>query len=128
MRLETPTDGRVHFEGADMAHASKSELFRLRRDVQAIFQDPYSSLNPRMTVGEIVREPLLVHRIGTKTQQVEKVRALLETVWSPAICSTVIRTFSLLKRQRTYRACVAPSSSSSPIASSALDVSVASAS
>jgi len=80
MRLETPTDGRVHFEGADMAHASKSELFRLRRDVQAIFQDPYSSLNPRMTVGEIVREPLLVHRIGTKALQVEKVRALLETV------------------------------------------------
>ena len=58
----------------------KSELFRLRRDVQAIFQDPYSSLNPRMTVGEIVREPLLVHRIGTKAEQVEKVRALLETV------------------------------------------------
>ena len=80
MRLETPTDGRVFFEGADMAHASKSELFRLRRDVQAIFQDPYSSLNPRMTVGEIVREPLLVHRIGTKAEQVEKVRALLETV------------------------------------------------
>jgi oligopeptide/dipeptide ABC transporter ATP-binding protein len=80
MRLENPTDGRVFFEGADMAHASKSELFRLRRDVQAIFQDPYSSLNPRMTVGEIVREPLLVHRIGTKAEQVEKVRALLETV------------------------------------------------
>jgi len=80
MRLETPTDGRVFFEGADMAHAGKAELFRLRRDVQAIFQDPYSSLNPRMTVGEIVREPLLVHRIGTKAEQVEKVRALLETV------------------------------------------------
>ena len=63
-----------------MAHASKRELFRLRRDMQAIFQDPYSSLNPRMTVGEIVREPLLVHRIGTKAEQVEKVRALLETV------------------------------------------------
>ncbi len=80
MRLETPTGGRVFFEGADMANAGKAELFRLRRDVQAIFQDPYSSLNPRMTVGEIVREPLLVHRIGTKSAQVEKVRALLETV------------------------------------------------
>ena len=80
MRLETPTDGRVLFEGADMAEAGKTELFRLRRDVQAIFQDPYSSLNPRMTVGEIVREPLLVHKIGTKAEQVEKVRALLETV------------------------------------------------
>ncbi len=80
MRLEDPTEGRVFFEGADMAHASKSELFRLRRDMQAIFQDPYSSLNPRMTVGEIVREPLLVHSIGTKAEQVEKVRALFETV------------------------------------------------
>ena len=45
-----------------------------------VFQDPYSSLNPRMTVGEIVREPLLVHRIGTKAEQIEQVRALLETV------------------------------------------------
>jgi oligopeptide/dipeptide ABC transporter ATP-binding protein len=80
MRLEEPTAGRVFFEGKDIAHASKSELFRLRRDLQAIFQDPYSSLNPRMTVGEIVREPLLVHGIGTKPEQVEKVRALLETV------------------------------------------------
>ncbi len=80
MRLEEPTEGRVFFEGNDLARASKPELFRLRRDIQAIFQDPYSSLNPRMTVGEIVREPLLVHRIGTKPEQVEKVRALLETV------------------------------------------------
>jgi oligopeptide/dipeptide ABC transporter ATP-binding protein len=80
MRLEEPTDGRVFFEGKDMAHASKAELFRLRRDMQAIFQDPYSSLNPRMTVGEIVREPLLVHRIGTKAEQLDKVRGLLQTV------------------------------------------------
>jgi oligopeptide/dipeptide ABC transporter ATP-binding protein len=80
MRLEEPTAGRVLFEGADIAHASKSELFRLRRDMQAIFQDPYSSLNPRMTVGEIVREPLLVHKIGTRAEQVEKVRALFQTV------------------------------------------------
>ena len=48
-----------------------------------IFQDPYSSLNPRMTVGEIVREPLLVHRVGTKAEQVEKVRELLEVVGLP---------------------------------------------
>jgi len=80
LRLEEPTAGRVLFEGMDIAHASQSELFRLRRDMQVIFQDPYSSLNPRMTIGEIVREPLLVHRIGTKPEQIEKVRALLETV------------------------------------------------
>ena len=80
LRLEDPTEGRVLFQGRDIATASKSELFQLRRDMQVIFQDPYSSLNPRMTVGEIVREPLLVHAMGTKAEQIEKVRALLETV------------------------------------------------
>ena len=80
MRLEEPTSGRVLFEGKDVAYASKTELFQIRRDIQAIFQDPYSSLNPRMTVGEIVRESLEVHGMGTKAEQIEKVRALLETV------------------------------------------------
>ena len=80
LRLEDPTAGRILFDGTDLAHASGPELFRLRRELQIIFQDPYSSLNPRMTVGEIVREPLLVHRIGTRAEQVEKVRGLLETV------------------------------------------------
>ena len=80
MRLEEPTGGRVSFEGRDLAHASRQDLFGLRRDIQMVFQDPYSSLNPRMTVGEIVREPLVVHRIGTRAQQLERVRSLLETV------------------------------------------------
>jgi len=80
MRIEEPTAGQVLFEGADMAQASRDELFRLRREMQMIFQDPYSSLNPRMTVGEIVREPLAVHKVGTKAEQVRKVRDLLETV------------------------------------------------
>ena len=79
-RLEDPSAGRVLFEGRDIASASKPELFRLRRDMQIIFQDPYSSLNPRMTVGEIVREPLLVHRIGSKAEQIAQVQALFETV------------------------------------------------
>ena len=80
IRLEDPTEGRVLFEGKDLAHAKGDELFRLRRDIQIIFQDPYSSLNPRMTVGEIVREPLLVHGLGTKAEQIDKVRSLLQTV------------------------------------------------
>ena len=80
MRLEAPTGGQVRFEGKDLARASRSDLFRLRREIQMIFQDPYSSLNPRMTIGEIVREPLVVHRIGTKAEQILKVRDLLETV------------------------------------------------
>jgi len=80
MRLEEPTAGRVRFEGRDLAQARGAELLGLRRDIQMVFQDPYSSLNPRMTVGEIVREPLVVHRIGTKAGQLERVRALFETV------------------------------------------------
>ena len=82
-RLEEPTEGSVLFEGRDIAQASGKELFSLRRDIQMIFQDPYSSLNPRMTIGEIVREPLLVHRVGTKVEQIEKVRELLEVVGLP---------------------------------------------
>lgn len=78
--LEKPTSGRVTFEGRDIARAAGKDLHALRRDIQMIFQDPYSSLNPRMTVGEIVREPLLVHRVGTKAEQLETVRELLEVV------------------------------------------------
>ena len=80
IRLEEPTEGHVYFEEHDVAKADRAALFKLRRDIQIIFQDPYSSLNPRMTIGEIVREPLVVHKIGTKVEQIEKVRALLETV------------------------------------------------
>ena len=80
MRLEEPTNGQVLFEGRDLARSSSEELLALRREMQMIFQDPYSSLNPRMTVGEIVREPLVVHRLGTRPEQLDKVRGLLETV------------------------------------------------
>ncbi len=80
MRLEAPTAGLVRFDGRDLAHARGGELQRLRRDIQMVFQDPYSSLNPRMTVGEIVREPLVVHRIGGKAEQLDRVRELLRTV------------------------------------------------
>jgi peptide/nickel transport system ATP-binding protein/oligopeptide transport system ATP-binding protein len=80
VRLEEPTDGRIRFEGVDLASISGDALFQLRRDLQVIFQDPYSSLNPRMTVGEIVREPLIVHRIGTRAEQVARVRELFEIV------------------------------------------------
>ena len=80
MRLEEPTGGQVLFEGNDLARASRGALFALRRQIQMIFQDPYSSLNPRMTIGEIVREPLLVHKLGGRWQQMEQVGRLLERV------------------------------------------------
>jgi len=63
LRLEPPTGGRVIFEGRDLSTLSAAELRGMRRRMQVIFQDPYSSLNPRMTVGQIIAEPLAVHRI-----------------------------------------------------------------
>lgn len=84
IRLEEPTSGEVFFEGRNVAALSGTEFFRFRRSVQMVFQDPYSSLNPRMTVGEIVRDPLIVHRIGKRAEQVEKVREMLVRVGLPA--------------------------------------------
>ena len=63
LRLELPTSGEVIFEGRDLAKLSNNELRAMRRRMQVIFQDPYSSLNPRMTVGQIIAEPLAVHDI-----------------------------------------------------------------
>jgi oligopeptide/dipeptide ABC transporter ATP-binding protein len=80
MRLEEPTSGQVLFDGQDLAQAKGERLFKLRREMQMVFQDPYSSLNPRLTVGEIVREPMLVHSIGSKADQLARVRELLATV------------------------------------------------
>jgi oligopeptide/dipeptide ABC transporter ATP-binding protein len=80
LRLEEPTSGRIVFEGEDISNLSPSAMKRLRRRMQVIFQDPYSSLNPRQTVQSIISEPLIVHRIGTRAQRREKVLALMEDV------------------------------------------------
>lgn len=101
VRLEEPTSGRIDFEGTDLAGLTGEALFRLRRELQVIFQDPYSSLNPRMTVGEIVREPLLVHRIGSKEEQRARVRELFETVGlRPDMLDRYPHEFSGGQRQR----------------------------
>ena len=64
LRLLEPTGGQVLFEGRDVASADAEELRALRREMQMIFQDPYSSLNPRMTVEQMIREPLAIHRLA----------------------------------------------------------------
>jgi oligopeptide transport system ATP-binding protein len=81
LQLERPTSGRVVFEGVDLAALDDAALRTVRRRVQVIFQDPYSSLNPRMTVGQILAEPLKVHGIirGREARQA-RVRELLEQV------------------------------------------------
>jgi oligopeptide transport system ATP-binding protein len=79
--LERPTSGSIWFEGVDIAALSPSELRSMRRKVQVIFQDPYSSLNPRMTIGQIIAEPLKVHGIlRDKAKREARVRELLEQV------------------------------------------------
>ncbi|MFC5133627.1 MULTISPECIES: ABC transporter ATP-binding protein [Haloferacaceae] len=80
LRLLEPTGGATYFEDENIYEMDKSELNTLRQDIQIVFQDPFSSLNPRLTVGEIVREPLDIHDIGTKAERREKVVAMLERV------------------------------------------------
>jgi oligopeptide transport system ATP-binding protein len=81
LRLIEPTWGDIHFEGRNVRSLGASELRNLRRDVQIIFQDPYASLNPRMTVGAIIGEALIIHRLTkTRRQFDERVVDLLETV------------------------------------------------
>jgi oligopeptide transport system ATP-binding protein len=80
MRLIEPTSGHVDFDGVDVTSLRGAELKAFRRDVQIIFQDPYASLNPRMTIGEIIGEPLLIHKSGTRTERVNRVKELLEIV------------------------------------------------
>ncbi|MEZ4648307.1 MAG: dipeptide ABC transporter ATP-binding protein [Candidatus Eisenbacteria bacterium] len=101
MRLEEPTEGRVLFEGADLAHANKKQLFVLRREIQMIFQDPYSSLNPRLPVGDIVREPLDVHAIGTREERQRKVEELcLQVGLKTEVINRYPHEFSGGQRQR----------------------------
>src|SRR6185369_755205 len=80
LRLMDPTAGSVRFKGEEIAGLDKQTLRRMRRHMQIIFQDPYASLNPRMTVGEILAEPLNVHEIGDPPSRVARVRELLEVV------------------------------------------------
>jgi oligopeptide/dipeptide ABC transporter ATP-binding protein len=81
LRLERPTSGSIRFEGRDLADLGEAELRGVRRRMQVIFQDPYSSLNPRMTVGQIIEEPLAVHRLVTGgAARVARARELLGQV------------------------------------------------
>ncbi|NLL48091.1 MAG: dipeptide ABC transporter ATP-binding protein [Firmicutes bacterium] len=80
LRLIEPTSGEVRFDGKNVPSLPKDELRELRKEMQIIFQDPYGSLNPRMTVGDIVGEPLHIHNIAKGAAKEERVREILETV------------------------------------------------
>ena len=80
LRLIEPTAGRIQFKDLDVRALSSRDLRQARRHFQIVFQDPYSSLNPRMRVGDIVQEPLVIHRLGTRDEQRARVRELFELV------------------------------------------------
>ena len=85
VRLYEPNDGTIHFAGQDIAHLSEAALHPLRRDLQVIFQDPYSSLNPRKSIGAIIGAPLLFHRVAVNSaDRRERVAAALGAVGLPA--------------------------------------------
>jgi oligopeptide/dipeptide ABC transporter ATP-binding protein len=112
LRLLEPTSGEVLYratsdgmdetsEVIDIATADKDTLNRLRRDIQIVFQDPYASLNPRMTVASIIAEPMVVHSVGTSEERLERVKELLKVVGlSPEHTNRYPHEFSGGQRQR----------------------------
>jgi oligopeptide transport system ATP-binding protein len=102
MRLEPPTGGTATFEGKDMFAMRGAELRRLRRKIQIVLQDPYTSLNPRMTVGDIISEPFEIHpEVAPKGDRAKKVRELLDVVGlNPEHLNRYPHQFSGGQRQR----------------------------
>ncbi len=81
VNIYSPTEGSIYFKGENITKLSGNSLVEFRKDMQMIFQDPYASLNPRMTVGEIIAEPMVIHNLhSTPEKRAEKVKELLEVV------------------------------------------------
>ncbi len=101
LRLIEPTSGHVNFQGRDILALDKRELRQMRREMQIIFQDPYASLNPRMKVGDIVGEPLVIHNEGSKNDRRDRVAQLLRRVGlDPDYMNRYAHEFSGGQRQR----------------------------
>ena len=99
--LETPTAGRILVEGEEVSQLKGKRLFGFRRKVQAVFQDPFRSLNPRKKISQIVGEPLMVHKVGTPVEIKQRVLELLETVGiNPQRADLYPHEFSGGQRQR----------------------------
>jgi oligopeptide transport system ATP-binding protein len=101
LRLIEPTSGEITFEGRDVVGMRRNQLRELRREMQIVFQDPYASLNPRMKVGDIIAEPLVIHGIGDRRERRERVAALLARVGlNPDYMNRYSHEFSGGQRQR----------------------------
>ena len=101
LQLLKPTEGTITFMGTELTALGREEMRRMRRELQIVFQDPYASLDPRMTVGNIVAEPLVVHGIGTRRDRRSRVRELLDVVgFNPGFTNRYPHEFSGGQRQR----------------------------
>src|SRR2546421_2967760 len=101
LRLLEPDGGTIRFDGTDLLGLGKQELRRKRRDMQIIFQDPYASLNPRMTIRTIVGEPFAIHSLAAGSEREQRVADLLKTVGlDPAMMNRYPHEFSGGQRQR----------------------------
>jgi len=80
LRLVPQTGGEALYNGVNLFKLNSREMFKIRREIQVIFQDPYASLSPRMTVGDIINEPFEIHKIGDKRKRIKKVKELLRVV------------------------------------------------
>ncbi len=101
LQLYKPTAGEVKFDGQDLVKLDGGAMRRMRRHLQMIFQDPYASLNPRMTVGSIISEPMQIHNLVPKNQRNQRVQELLETVGlNPYFANRYPHEFSGGQRQR----------------------------
>jgi len=101
LKLLKPTAGSIRFQGQELTTLGKGDLRRVRREMQIVFQDPYASLNPRMTVGDIVGEPLVVHGVGDRKRRRRTVEELLEVVgFNPDFVNRYPHEFSGGQRQR----------------------------
>jgi oligopeptide transport system ATP-binding protein len=101
LELLKPTSGSVRFDGEELTTMPRNELRRMRREMQIVFQDPYASLNPRMTIGDIVGEPLVIHKIGDRKRRRRTVEELLEVVgFNPDFVNRYPHEFSGGQRQR----------------------------
>jgi ABC-type oligopeptide transport system ATPase subunit len=101
LRLIEPTSGEIRVKDMDVRALSSSALRRARRHFQIVFQDPYSSLNPRMRVGDIVEEPLIIHKLGSREERRARVRQLFELVGlDPSVMAKYPHEFSGGQRQR----------------------------
>ena len=101
MRLIEPSEGKVLFQGEDLLSLARPAMRQRRRDIQIVFQDPYASLDPRMTIAQIIAEPLDIHGIGTKAERAAKVKDLIAVVGlDPSAASRYPHEFSGGQRQR----------------------------